>query len=233
MESSDENKLYLIVLGVVAGFIGHRILPRVARGLEERMDLTEKEAIFATKKADDAVKETEKAQKEAEKAQKEAEKAQKEAEKAQNITYAITLIETKAYKKAEKILLSLGKTDPLNPLINFKLANMYKRMEDFAKAVNLTSKYIEAMRAANKENDEEFGVALYNRACYRTKQALSSPRSDELLSKAFDDLERAIEFDPARRGYAWQDEDFEKLRKEGNPRFAEICRAGEGRAMPF
>lgn len=47
MRPTDENELYLnelylIVLGVVAGFVGYRILPRVARGLEERMDITEK-----------------------------------------------------------------------------------------------------------------------------------------------------------------------------------------------
>ncbi len=34
MTATSENKLYLIVLGVVAGFVGYRILPRVARESE-------------------------------------------------------------------------------------------------------------------------------------------------------------------------------------------------------
>ncbi|MFQ5913909.1 MAG: hypothetical protein ACE5JS_12055, partial [Nitrospinota bacterium] len=52
------NILNLIALGVVAGFVGYRILPRVARGLEDRMSLTEKTSA-------EAIKLTEKAQSEA------------------------------------------------------------------------------------------------------------------------------------------------------------------------
>src|SRR2546425_313049 len=35
--NTEQNKLFLIVLGTVAGFIGYRLLPLVAKGLEERV----------------------------------------------------------------------------------------------------------------------------------------------------------------------------------------------------
>ncbi len=52
--------------------------------------------------------------------------------------------------------------------------------------------------------------------------AMSPPRDKALLAEALDDLKRAIDFDPPRSRYAWDDEDFKELKEEKNPRFAKI-----------
>jgi tetratricopeptide (TPR) repeat protein len=215
MKRTDENELYLVVLGVVAGFVGYRILPAVARGLEERMVKTEKESHIALDKAIQVAKDVEIALKKAENAVRGAEKAQK-------MAYITYLIEKNDYKKAEKYLLDLRKNDRLDFSIYSQLSNLYKRKNDYTGAIDLTNQHIEDLRAANMGSDEAYTKALYNRACYTTLRAFSSGHDEVLLAKALDDLRRAIGLNPELRELAWSDDDFEKLRKERNPRFAEI-----------
>jgi hypothetical protein len=115
MENSDKNKLYLIALGVVAGFVGYRILPRVAQGLEERMYMTEKETRLALDEAMKAIKD-------AQMAKQGANHAMQRAIAAQRLTSAVSLIEHDDYTKAESGLRRLIADDPLNSVLTFTLS---------------------------------------------------------------------------------------------------------------
>lgn len=215
MVRSEDNELYLVVLGIVSGFVGYRILPRVAQSLEARMDITEKESRLAHKEAI-------KAAEYADIARKKAEKALEGAVKAQKMSYIIYLIEKNDYQKAEKYLLDLRQNDRLDFSIYSQLSNLHKRKRDYNGAIDLTDRYIEDLRAANMGSDEAYTKALYNRACYTTLKAFSSGRDEVLLTKALDDLRRAIGLNSGLRELAWNDDDFKMLKEERNPRFAEI-----------
>jgi hypothetical protein len=45
---------------------------------------------------------------------------------------------------------------------------------------------------------------------------------DILIAKALDDLKKSVDLDPEFKEYAWEEKDFERLKKGGNLRFAEI-----------
>jgi predicted negative regulator of RcsB-dependent stress response len=187
MKSSDENIIYLIVLGVVAGFIGYRILPQVARGLERRMDITEKESRRALEDAMKAVND-------AKVAKTSAEDAMKSAITAQKLTLAITLIGREDYHEAEKTLLDLKKNDHLSSVVTFNLSHIYKMKKDYNSAVKLVSEYIKDLRAANVDSGEKYAAALYNRACYRTLKAFSSGRDDVAIMHLT--MNHAVRYEP-------------------------------------
>jgi len=108
MFDTDVNKLYLVVLGVVSGFIGYRVLPQVARRLEERMDITENEA--------------RRAQEDSGKAVRKAIDAAKNAVKAQRLAMVAYLIQFEDFRKAKKDLLQLREEDRLHRYINTSLS---------------------------------------------------------------------------------------------------------------
>lgn len=213
MKSSDDNILYLIVLGVVAGFVGYRILPQAAIALERRMDMTEKEAHRA-------LEESRRALDDAKKAAKNAETASEKAELAQKLTRAISYRLAEDYDQAEKSFLDLRKTSPLNSAITYNLSNTYKLNCDYDKAIKLMNEYIKELSEANIKdlrdaNMEEVAqkhakenYAVYNRACYTILKAFSSKRDDILIAKGLDDLKKSVDLDPEIKEIAWKDKDF-------------------------
>lgn len=214
MFDTDANKLYLVVLGVVSGFIGYRVLPQVARGLEERMDITEHEARRAM---EDSVK-----------AVRGATDAAKNAFKAQRLATVAYLIQFKDFRKAKKDLLQLREEDRLHRYINTSLSFVCKLLEEYDEAISVMSQYAEELKRTPGYPKEDYAVALYNRACYRTLQARKRiPYDEALLQLALSDLEEAIREDPENRTYAAEpDEDFEFLKIKKSEEFSRIVGQG-------
>jgi hypothetical protein len=197
---------------------------------EEKSRLALEEAKIVAGRMRTTEMESRRALEDAMKAANEAKVASEKAQKAQKFTDTMYLIGIKQYQRAQKNLLDLRKNYPLDDLVCYKLSNVYKRLNDLNSAIDLTNQYIEDLRAAsiedlraaNVKSDEVIPIVLYNRACYTTLKAFSSGRDDVLLAKALDDLKGAIDLSPALGETARKDHDFEMLKNESNPRFAEI-----------
>ena len=135
LDSSDRNVLILITLGVVAGFIGNRLLPLVAESLERRIAATEKG--------------TENTVKEAEIAAERARESAKEASRSLLFSRANYAERKTHFRDLLPKFRELAQEEPLDRTRVFWLANLYKRAGEFENAEGVLTDYL------NRKGTEE------------------------------------------------------------------------------
>lgn len=206
--ATDENILYIIVLSVVAGFIGHRILPTVAKSMEEKLNLIEHRVEKVQVVATEAKEQSTGALAQATTAKKSDSPADEE--------------------KTLEDLLRLRKESPLNRGVNMSLVHELKRLGRLDDSIKYASEFI-TLKQSTGVNDVDLGDMLYNRACYKILKA-SKGNNGELIGSGLDDLSRAVELNPDNRNAAKVDGDFDLLRQQKNRRYIEIT--GYNRQIP-
>lgn len=206
LNDGDKNLIFLVVLGIVAGFIGYRILPRVARGLEERISKTEE-------RSDTAILEAAQAANRAGIAAKAAHKA---------FVFALTAAASikSEFEKCEGYLRELLEQEPDDRQVNLKLGSMVKRLGRYAEAGDIMSDFMRRNEELGQQGSLDWSDALYNRACYRIQDALKDDTRDEnMLALGLNDLKNAISNFDILKDDAWMDSDFGVLKSEKNPTY--------------
>lgn len=219
LSSCDSNRVYLCVLGLVAGFVGYRILPTVARGLEQRVAETETVSRDAAEKADTA-------ETRAEAATSTATAAHETADMAAWLAATATAelpSEARGLLQAGR---DLVKKYPRERGIHLRLGRMLKLAGELEEAITLmTTAIIDPYEAEGEGSGHApitYSDALYNRACYkvlRSPECADAGASEALLASGLDDLEKALTLDPSSKVDAWQDSDFRVIRDARNVRY--------------
>ncbi len=204
LDSSDKNVLILITLGVVAGFIGNRLLPLVAETLERRIAAMETGTENAVKKAEMA----------AERARESA----KEASKALLVSRAIYAERKSQFRELVPEFRELIQKEPLNRAHALRLANLYKRAGEFENAEGVLTDYL---NRKGTEEGHDLAESLYIRACYRVLQS-NGPAGEQKKQDGLKDLERVFKIDSSYKLDAAEDKDFKILRSENDPTYARI-----------
>lgn len=204
LDSSDENFVLLITLGVVAGFIGNRLLPLVAESLERRIAATEKGSENAVKKAEEAAGQ--------------ALESANEASKALLFAKAIYAGRESQFKEIQPQFRELVQKNPSDLTVVRRLANLYKRAGKLENAEGVMTDYL---GLTGTVENHDVANALYIRACYRILQS-NCPAGEDKKQRGLKDLERAFEIDNSYKLDAENDKDLEILRAENDPTYARI-----------
>ena len=194
----------MITLGVVAGFIGNRLLPLVAESLERRIAATEKG--------------TENAVKEAEIAAERARESAEEASRSLLFSRANYAERKTHFRELLPRFRELVQEEPLDRTRVFFLANLYKRAGEFENAEGVLTDYL---NRKGTEEGHDLAESLYIRACYRVLQS-NGPAGEQKKQDGLKDLERVFKIDSSYKLDAAEDKDFKILRSENDPTYAQI-----------
>jgi tetratricopeptide (TPR) repeat protein len=215
--NSETNKPIFILLWVMSGFIGHRILPLVANQIERKLQDTDDKATKASKEAHEAKEKTEDSAQKSIKASEDSIKASHLAEIAYILAFAReakypdqlrTLIE-----KFKVIINRNGTNDfEYRRQVYFNLASVYKKLEEYDNAINTINQFISLV---GNNNFRDYADSLFNLACYKTLAGVKK-KDEKLLESAIQDLEKSIEIQEENRIDSILEPDFEGLRQNNH-----------------
>lgn len=236
VEASLVNMLSIIALTTVAGFIGYRLLPAVAYGLEERLNVTEKTATDARQEAEQL---SDRLRQNVEEFEREISEARGESMRALTISMAVNALGLKdepGLKNSADRVTNLVKEQPLDRTVNILLGRLYRWAAPYDpnnldKAITVLRNFVNEKRKAGEGEDVDAADALYNTSCYLTQKTVIVPgltdqEKGDLFSEALEALEKAIALFPENKKYADEDPDFKPVRE--HPRFRKLV-AGETR----
>jgi len=198
--------LFLITLSFVAGFVGHRILTRVAARLEKQVEdelqkrLPEVKAEVARKEVDPKMR------------------------AALAVMSAFTNLSNKkgvlpqTFTEDVRELEAARKDLPLHRQVNIVLGRLYAEgLSDLDRAIAVLSEFIEKKTAAGQGADKDTADSLFNRACYYSHKAkdVSGEEADRLKKLALADLEASIRLAPENIEDAKEDPDLAPIRETG------------------
>ena len=217
--------LFLVCLSFVAGFIGHRILPLVASGLEGKIKAATDTARQADQKAQQAVQK-------ALQADQKALQATNRIERDRKVNEAVdAAFEALQQAKAEKVdlrpesvkthiqhLEALSAQEPTRRRLHIVLGRLFSVQENYEKAVETLSKFVKAKADCKEGSDRHTAAALYNRACYQSlmsEKLQDEAKAREMRGSAIEDLEGAFRLDLALVEKAEQpDPDLASLKRK-------------------
>ena len=198
-------------LSFVAGFIGHRLLPLVASGLE--------------KKVADAINKSQQAQQEARQATK---RIEREGKVDEAVDAAFTDLQQSEAEDVElppeivqahiEHLEALSPQNPTRRRLHFVLGRLYRRQKKYDKAVAVLSYFIDSKKQHSEGSDDHTAAALYNRARYQSlmseelKDHGDEHKATEMREAAIDDLKACFKLDPASVASAKRDRDLSPLK---------------------
>jgi tetratricopeptide (TPR) repeat protein len=202
----DIDALTYISTGVLAGFLGFRLLTSVATNFLDRQKLGHVE--------------------------KETDRKLEEMSKKLDLKEAVTkgMIACTREPNHPDIAEAITKLSKLLEVFPAQreaivvLGRLYRRTGDLTKAIAVLQQGLDAMKRVTTSDADRSGVN-YNLACYHcllSKTATGAER-DRLLTQAFDYLRESIRLDPSNAKDAATDEDFGLI--WGAPEFAQILTA--------
>lgn len=204
-----DNTLLLLSLSIVAGFAGRRLLPIVARKLEEEVAKTRKEAEEATERAEHS--------------RKKAEEAAERAELGQVLTMGLVILEAGTLptvrNRVIRELRELRRKRPTDRRLTFRLGRLLKKTEDYDGAIEVMNNFLSDKATRGEEMDIDSADAIYNRACYYALKFRDN-QDEDAKEQAYRNLTQSIEISPENKLDARVDPDFEHLRDEH--RFREL-----------
>ncbi len=222
LDTSDSapNRLMLISLGVVSGFLGYRVLRSVAQRVEKQIQEVEART---DRKIQESV-----ARVEATTEKKIAENAMR-AEYFEAVNLGLLVAENRnaplsANLEAISRLEEFVKQAPDDRQASIILSNIYAKTEDYDKAIKILTDLINVLETKGPGRKMDVGDALYNRACMLNlmadKHSEDTQRRQELRQKTFEDLESAVQLSPLNKEQAKSDTDLKSL--AGEDRFKRL-----------
>jgi tetratricopeptide (TPR) repeat protein len=217
-----ENRLMLISLGMVSGFLGYRVLRSVAQRVEKQIQEVETRA---AKKIDESAARVEAST--TQKIEETADRLQRETEYSKAITLGFMIAEKgdaipsdtdTAISGLKRIL----EREPDNRQAGIVLSNIYRKLGGNNEALRVLSALTQSLEGKTARQ-KDLADSLYNRACLynsMANQEKNELRIQELRNKAYEDLERSIRLSPINKDEALQDPDLESLR--GDERFVRV-----------
>jgi hypothetical protein len=201
-DDSTENRLLLVSLSIIAGFLGYRLLQGLASKLEKQVQ----EIDFKT------------------------EENQKRTAALEELVAAIGVglraleegVPPAQVLDAVRILNETRSKLPMNRSAAIILARLqHEALGDTERGVAVLTDAIEAKRREGSDRDKDAADLRYNRACYCSvlagKDASNRARH---VAQALDDLAISCELSPDNKREAQADKDFDVIR--GETRFVQI-----------
>jgi hypothetical protein len=205
---ASADKLSLLALCFIAGSIGHRLLPMVAKQLEAKVERANQNAAEAKQDASTA-KLT------ANEAVGKAAVAQSQNDANLNIFKALQYLSQKqtdasTTEKFRKDLEDLRAELPHYRPLNIVLARIYRlKLNDLGSAIKVLTDFVRNKEAQGQAQDEDTGAAMFNLACYYSLLAVNATQDnekDDLRKLAIGSLEKATELlGPGKIDYADHD----------------------------
>jgi len=203
------NKLFLISFSLVGGTISYRLLPRIGTKLEEQLQLKIEET---KKEVADVVD-----KKSAETRSYTAAIASAEAALARDVTADVEL--------AIEMLTHLKKKFPIDRTLHIKLGVLFKKLEDYDKAVLTLRDFISELDKEhssirkNPHYKHDTADAYFNISCYLVLKAEKLDKSkgneveiNRLIQKAIEALETSIDLRPENLVDAKKDRELDFIK---------------------
>lgn len=223
-EASVKNRLMLISLGMISGFLGYRVLRPVALRVKSQID----EAESRTEK-----KIEEKAARVEASTQQKIEEStihlREGAEYSEAISLGLLVAEKKdadlstnnrAVSKLERII----ERAPADRQASIILSNIYAKLGDYESAIKILDDLIKVLETKGEDRKKDIADASYNIACLLNnmadKREASDPERQKLRGQVYAYLERAIQLNPLNKEEARKDPDLKSLMAE--ERFTQI-----------
>ncbi len=200
--ATSKNIVILFSLGVVSGFIGYRLLRRVAASVEKQIE----EAVGRTEKKIEEVED----------------RVDKDVRLADALRWGEITAEREVVLPSDlrapiEDLEEVRREMPSESQVGIMLGRLYvEKSDDVRKGIRVLSEVLEAKKKEGADKDEYAADLLYNRACYFNLIAnkASGPEKNELKEKAYEDLEASIRLAPENKDDALVDPVLESLRHE-------------------
>jgi hypothetical protein len=195
--------LFLITLSFVSGFVGDRILSKVASGLENQI------AQALDKQIPDLKKDVQK-------------DVDPKMRAALAVMSALTNLNNAAgvlpqtFSDDARDLEQARKEVPLHRQVNILLGRVYAEgLKDYNSGIKVLGEFIEKKKAAGQGSDKDVADALFNRACYlsRKAEALSGDEQKAILRQSVADLEQSLTLSPDNLEDAKRDRDLNLARE--------------------
>jgi tetratricopeptide (TPR) repeat protein len=247
---SDIDRLVLICMGTIAGFLGFQLLQLVAdrfnRAVQRAEEVARKEGQKAQEAAQQEVQRVEARVQQVARDDKQA--AHEEVKK---VAHEEVKKETAEALKDQlsriQLVTAIGKSlsalqensssipDAIKELEEARtpfpddrssaivLGRLYRRREDYPSAIRVLTDVLEAMRQRGTTIAKNESDILFNRAIYYHKLSEKEAGPEEkkrLQERAYEDLERCIKLAPENAEAARLDDDFKNLWEE--PKFKEL-----------
>ena len=196
----------LVGTGIVAGFIGYRILPKIAETLESRVSAAEKDLAQAERNI------------------KEIEANVKECLIAKYRASLISLQFLKRPSEFKDVAAELEETiKKYHDVSEFYilLGRAYKSLGEYENAIHTLDRLIQ-----QQLTKKQLSKALFNRSCYKVLAGTDGEKkkitNERLVSSGLDDLKQAIDLFEENKEDAFVDPDFQTLIALDNPRFLNL-----------
>jgi hypothetical protein len=197
-DDTVENKVFLISLSMVSGFIGHRLLPRIAARLEEHIASEVKKETAPIEKKMDLIS-----------------AYQSTINRAAGVLAGIK--HPLDCEMAIKSLLSLKDKFATDRVIYVTfLGRLYKALKRYDDAIGILTEFIKNKQSKGEASDIDYADAHYNRACYQALKWQTAGKDEKikLQHQIADDLRLSCSIFPDNRTAAHSDRDFDAVRGE-------------------
>jgi hypothetical protein len=207
------NRLRLVSLGVISGFLGYRLLKSVANQLEkdvndvkEKTQSQGKELIDVKAKQEKALTDT-----------------KKDVDLVEAIGFGFAALGAPNVLESDlnttvRRLEEARSAFPAHRRVGILLARLYhERLNSTEKAMEILTQVLEAKRQEHSDTDDDAADVLFNRACYSSILAgtqTDQKRGEEFRTKALADLALSVRYKPTNKKDAASDDDLKPLKDD-------------------